>query len=119
MSEEKRIEDMRAELTAAGCHIYQAGFVGNHPFWVCECPDSVSPENGDYSNHKEFVLRKAYARLQREKRYAAMEAFVREVAGDKWDERTRNGYPELGRAASHLDSFRHKAKALLGEGVEE
>jgi hypothetical protein len=103
MSEEKRIEDMQVELVAAGCHIYQAGFVGNHPFWVCERPDSVSPENGDYSNHKEFVLRKAYVHYQRERRYAAMEAFIREIA-----ESEHQALPVV-----------QKAKALLGEGAEE
>lgn len=106
------IESMKAELEAAG---YQFGTAGNsihYPkcYLVIHTPDGLRinsklyPVGDTNPIEKQESIEKAYAHLQREKKFAAMEALLEDIA-----------YNVKGADNDALDQWIIESKLLLGK----
>lgn len=116
MTEAKRLEEMKNELSAAG-YVGEWMPLGDYQAFVFSFADGIEVSGMD----KIESIKTAYRYLQKEKQFTAMEALLREIV-DSYD-----AVPEIGNtdvdlynAAGAIEFMRiaGKAKAIL-EGKEE
>ena len=111
MSEEKRVEEMKAELVAAG-YEPQKFADGGFTSAVYLPNRSVLFYGADTMAE---AIPFAYEALQREKRYAAMEALLSEMYHGYVDSEPNYDITPL----APFENWLGRVKALLGEGAEE